>query len=262
MQETRISPTEYTVARGDITGALEKTLQPLPYVYAMWQGGAAAWGRVDEWSDLDVQMVVEDDRIEECFMTIERTLTSLGPIDLEYEIPQPAWHGHAQKFYRLADASPFLLLDLVLMKHSVKNQFIQPEMHGNPFIHFDKAGLLKPEPFDQEAHRNYLKKRRAELRIIFDLFQTLTLKELHRHNNIEAISFYFGHTLRPLVELLRIAYAPERYNFHTRYVYYDLPQEIVERLEPLFFIRDGNDLRTKREAAEKLFLATDGELNL
>ena len=36
------------------------------------------------------------------------------------------------------------------------------------------------------------------------------------------------------VELLRIVHCPQRYNFHTRYVYYELPADIVRRLEALY----------------------------
>ena len=38
----------------------------------------------------------------------------------------------------------------------------------------------------------------------FELFQMLTLKELNRHNDIEALVFYQSSTLRPLVEALNI----------------------------------------------------------
>ncbi|MEG5019330.1 MULTISPECIES: nucleotidyltransferase domain-containing protein [unclassified Microcoleus] len=37
------------------------TLQPLDFVLALWQGGSAAHGYTDEWSDLDIAVVVEVD---------------------------------------------------------------------------------------------------------------------------------------------------------------------------------------------------------
>jgi hypothetical protein len=62
--------------------------------------------------------------------------------------------------------------------------------------------------------------------------------------------------LRPLVEVLRVQYHPFHYNFHTRYVYYDLPADVVGKLHELFFVRDGKDLRAKRERAEQWFYET------
>jgi hypothetical protein len=227
------------LTREEILAALRARLEPLDYVQAMWEGGAAAFNRVDEWSDIDLQIAVDDDRVAEVFPIVEEVLRALSPIDLRYEIPQPAWHGHAQVFYRLSNASQFLLLDFVVMKRSNPLKFLEPEIHGNAVVHFDKSNVTQVEPLD--------------LRVNFDLFQSLTLKELERHNAIEALAFYQGFTLRPLVEFLRILYAPTRYNFHTRYVYYDLPADVVRRLETLFFVQNEDDLRAKREQAEQWF---------
>ncbi|MBF8284247.1 MAG: Nucleotidyltransferase protein, partial [Anaerolineales bacterium] len=41
------------ITRSSILTALRAALEPLPYVHAIWEGGAAAFGRVDEWSDCD-----------------------------------------------------------------------------------------------------------------------------------------------------------------------------------------------------------------
>ena len=81
----------------------------------------------------------------------------------------------------------------------------------------------------------------------------MPLKELGRGNWVEALVFYQSATLRPLVELLRIKYRPAQSTFHTRYIYYDFPREVVERLERLYFVADPGDLRAKREDAEAWF---------
>ena len=39
--------------RSSILTTLRAALEPLPYVHAMWEGGAAAFGGVNEWSDGD-----------------------------------------------------------------------------------------------------------------------------------------------------------------------------------------------------------------
>lgn len=98
--------------------------------------------------------------------------------------------------------------------------------------------------------------------LVQPLFQTLTLKELHRGNHIEAVAFYHTFTLRPLVEILRILHCPARYDFHTRYVYYDLPGEVVQRLEPLFYPASADDLRAKRERAEQWFNSLIAQIDL
>lgn len=242
-----------TLTRQEIIQALRARLEPLDYVQAMWEGGAAAFNRVDEWSDIDLQVAVDDDYAAQTFPIVEEVLQSLSPIDLRYEIPQPAWHGHAQVFYRLSKASKFLLIDFVVIKKSNPLKFLEPEIHGNAVVYFDKSNVTKVEPLDRIKWNAKLHERVNTLRVTFDLFQSLTLKELNRHNPIEALAFYNGYTLRPLVEALRILYAPTRYNFHTRYVHYELPAELVHRLEHLFFVQNANDLRAKQIEAEKWF---------
>ena len=136
-----------------------------------------------------------------------------------------------------------------------------PHLHGEAVIAFDKANVVQAPPLDRTQWATKLKDRVAALRTTFDLFQSLTLKELHRKNLMEAVVFYNGFTLRPLIELLRIQHCPARYNFHTRYVYYDLPDEIVRKLEPLFFPRDADDLRLKQVLAAQMFAETLAQIN-
>lgn len=251
-----------TLTREEIIEALRARLEPLDYVQAMWEGGAAAFNRVDEWSDIDLQVVVDDDCVAQVFPIVEEVLLSLSPIDLRYEIPQPAWHGHTQVFYRLSKASKFLLIDFVVIKQSNPLKFLEPEIHGNAVVHFDKANVTKVEPVDRIKWNAKLGERVNTLRVTFDLFQSLTLKELNRHNTIEALAFYNGYTLRPLVEALRILYVPTRYNFSTRYVHYELPAEVVRRLENLFFVQNETDLRAKQVEAEKWFYETLDQMRL
>ena len=78
-------------------------------------------------------------------------------------------------------------------------------------------------------------------------------KELNRGNYIEAMAFYHGFTLNPLLELLRIKYKPFRYNFRTRYIYYDLPKDVVDKLHDFYFIGDPKELKFKYEAGKVWF---------
>jgi hypothetical protein len=244
------------LTKKEIILALCDALEPLEYTYALWEGGAAAFERVDEWSDLDLMLDVEDERVNDALQVIDLTLRGLSPIELKYEVPQPAWHGHAQVFYRLQNTSRFLLIDIAVIKRSNPNKFLQPELHGNAVVYFDKSGVVKPTPLDRKELAARLKDRLAALRVTFELFQILILKELNRGNLIEALSFYHNFTLKPLVEVLRIPHEPTRHGFYTRYIYYDMPPDIIHRLEKLFFVTDGDDLLAKRQEAEEWFYDT------
>jgi hypothetical protein len=244
---------EYEVGRSEVLTALTRALEPLDYVHALWEAGAVSFGRVDMWSDIDLQTVVEDQRVEETFDVIEESLDGVSGIDVRYRLPEPTWHGHAQAFYRLNRASPFLLLDLVVMKASSDNRFLQPAIHGFPHVYFDKTGAVRFEPFDTASFAESIRSRKQELAVLFDMFGILTLKEVNRGNDIEAHAFYQAYTLRPLLQLLRTIHDPTRHNFHTRYVHYNLPSDDVERLRRLIFVRDIDDLKAKHAEAERWF---------
>ena len=245
---------EGAVRREDIIEALRGALEPKGYMYAMWEGGAAAFGRVDEWSDIDLQTLCDDDRVEDAFDTVRSALEGLSRIDRTFRFPEPTWHGHSQAFYRLEDASEFLLVDFVVMKRGgTSDRFLQPEIHGRPVVYFDKQGDVTCGPLDAAAFAEKLRERVAYVSSLFDLFSPFVAKELNRGNDIEAMGYYQSLVLRPLVELLRIRYAPLRHNFHTRYVHYELPGEAVARLEPFFFTGGPGGLSAKcSEAASWL----------
>jgi predicted nucleotidyltransferase len=250
------------LTKKQIMTALCSALEPLETTYAIWEGGAAAFGRVDEWSDLDILVDVDDEHVEDTLIVIEETLTRLSPIEIKYVVPQPTWHGHSQIFYRMRDTNKFQLIDLVVIKHSNPNKFLQPELHGKAIVYFDKSGVVQSSPLSRQELALKLKDRLEALKITFDLFQILTIKELNRGNLIEALNFYHNFTLRPLVEVLRIPHQPTRHGFYTRYIYYDMPAEVLKKLESLFFIADGDDLAAKRQIAEDWFYETIEQIRL
>lgn len=253
--------TRRTVEREDILNSLKDALEPLGFVGAMWEGGAAAFGRVDEWSDIDLQVLCDDDRVEDVFEAATAALQRLSTIHLTFRFPEPTWHGHSQAFYRLAGASKFLLVDFVVMKRgSTSDRFLQPAVHGRPFIHFDKKGEVVWEPLDAAAFAEKLRGRIATTRVLFDMFLPFVEKELNRGNAVEAMAYYHSVVLRPLVELLRIVHAPLRHNFYARYVYYEMPGDVVKRLEHMFFVAGAEDLRERCEEAESWIGEILGEL--
>jgi hypothetical protein len=241
--------------RENILSALVGALKPHDEVYALWEAGAAAFNRIDQWSDIDLMVDVQDDYVPKTWEIIDSVLLGLSPIELRYELPQPAWHGHTQVFYRLKNASPFLFVDAVVMKHSNPDKFLEVEQHGQPNVLFDKIGVTQPPSFDPHVLHAKLYQQLQQMKITFELFQVETTKELNRGNDIEAISFYYASTLRPMVELLRIRYMqiPARYKFYTRYIRYDLPKEVVDELSELFFVHDAADLAIKHHRAGEWF---------
>ncbi len=244
------------LARKDVLDALIGALEPLDYVHAFWEGGAAGFNRADAWSDIDAQAIVDDDRIEDVFKVVDEAVEKLGGTVAKFRLPEPTWHGHSQCFYKLKNASPFLLIDLAIMKeHTEADKFDAWATHGRPIIKFDKKGLVREAKLDPEAHAAAIMKRLDTLKNLFEIFYIMPMKETNRSNHIEAMFFYLGQTYRPLVEVLRMKHCPQRYTYASRYVYYDLPKDVVKRLETLTFFRP-EEMEAKIDEAKGWFLET------
>lgn len=243
-----------TITRPQLLDALATALEAQDFARAMWEGGSAARAAADQWSDVDAVVICEDDAVDDVFDTVEAALAKLSPIDLVWRVPQPTWHGHAQRFYRLEDAPAHLFVDLVVMKKSDDYQrFLVRERHGEPVVQFDKAGLVEPAAFDVEAHRDKMAAELADLKVRFDMLQCLVEKELERGRALDAMNYYLGLTLGPLMRVLGMRYRPERYDFGRRYTQEDFPAEVAREIEALHFVSDAEELGTKHEHAVELF---------
>lgn len=240
-----------SLTREEIIKSIVDVLKPLDFVYAMWQCGSAAFGRVDEWSDIDIVVDVEDDKTREIFKYIDAVLESLSGVENYFESSQPMSPGGYQKVYRLKNVSKFLVVEICAVMHSSTNKFLKKEIHGDVFVNFDKDKVTEVMPIDKREFAKKLDFRLKQIENLVKIYGILVEKELNRHNYIEAFAFYQNFTLNPLVEVLRIKHSPYRYNFRTRYVYYDFPKDIVKKLEELYFIKDGDDLKVKYEETKK-----------
>lgn len=246
------------ITRDRVMKKLNEKLPPVDYIHALVESGGLAFGRVDEWSDIDLGITADDDKGAETMTLVEHALEELCPIDLKYVVPGPTWHGQEQVFYRLQNASPFLLIDLCIGKRSHMGEAMSREITGDSIIHFDKTGLARVASFNEKDKAEFLAhlhKHLADSRVKFDLFQILIEKELNRGNLVEAQQFYFGFTLKPLLEVLHMRYYPAHYSFHFRYIYYDFPPEVAQRIEDLYFVKDRADLVNKFEQAKAWYAA-------
>ena len=73
----------------DMVSAMVEKLKQVDYVDAVWEAGAASFGRVDEWSDIDLYVVCDDDHIEDVISLIEQALASLQVICIRTEKGTP-----------------------------------------------------------------------------------------------------------------------------------------------------------------------------
>ena len=244
---------EKKLSRETIIQTLANALKSLDYVHAFWEGGAAAFNRIDEWSDIDIYLLVDDDKVEQTFLAVEKELKALSPIKQKYDVPQTAWPGVFQAFYKLETTSEYLLIDLAILTLSSKERFLEPEIHGNNVFYFNKDNMIKPPSLDKQAFASKLRKRQERLEARFKVFNIFVQKEINRRNYLEAIDLYYAVTLATLVEALRIKYNPFHHDFKMRYIHHELPPRIIHRLKQLFFVKNEKDLQEKYNKATEWF---------
>jgi len=242
------------IDRHQLIAGLRQALQDLPEVIAAWEGGSAAFTYLDEYSDVDAVAVVQDDALGTVFEAVERALNRLSPVTLRHDVAGSA--GYTQKFYRLRDASEFLVLDLVLIRRSDPLLFREVELHGQGRTWFDRAGLLGAAHLDASADLRAAAARIAPLRSGFEMFQHIVSKERLRGRAVEALQFYQAMSLRPLVEALRLLHCPQRRGFGLRYLARDLPAELLPRIERLAYVADLVELETKHQEVQRWFRET------
>ncbi|MBS7633657.1 hypothetical protein KEJ15_08625 [Candidatus Bathyarchaeota archaeon] len=244
---------ERLLTRNLIIKTLTDKLKPLCYVHAFWEGGAAAFNRIDQWSDIDLYAAVDEDKVQETFNTIEKTLGTLSPIEEKLEVPQLPWPGISQIFYKLKNASEYLLIDFAVIQLSAPDKLLEPEIHGNTVFYFNKNNKITIPQLDKDDFAKKINTRLKRLKTRFQMFNIFVQKEINRGNSLEAMDLYQNMTLATLVEALRIKHNPFHYNFRMRYIHYELSKENVKKLEHLYFVKDMKDLEEKYREATNWF---------
>jgi len=240
------------LSREAILRSLRSALEPQKDVLAMWEGGAAAFGRVDRWSDIDLMIAVRDGRTARVAAGVEGLLKKLSPITAKLPANHPNWPDMIHTFYKLERADEFMLVDVAVMPQSSKDKLLEPEVHGKALVHFDKANICKPSRLDRKKFLAGMKGRKEKLISMFELFSNFTVKELGRKNYIEAQYSHFM-ILNMLVEALRMKHGPFHYDFRGRYLHQEMPPAVAKRLQALFYVKAAADLRRKDVLARRWF---------
>jgi len=228
-------------------------IKDIGFVNAAWEVGAVAFDRVDQYSDVDLMIDCEDDRIEDLFSVIENNLKKIDSIEFLYRMPYPPSADYQQKFYKLKNFSKFCTLDLAILRNSASDKLLEKEIHNNITVFFDKKGITNVKPLDKEEFIEKIDKTVTDLEKRVQMFHQIVEKEFYRNNPMEAAYGYYSLILNPLITMIRLYFNPFHYNFRQRYLHYELDKATAGKLENLFFIKDMEDLREKYSVALKWF---------
>ena len=211
---------------------------------ACWEGGSAATGRLDRFSDIDLYVVAPLAQADALFVAVETALRRTTAIEHTWTVDPVPWAHMAQRFYLLRDAPPYFAVDCAVVAQEGIGQFLERERHGEPVVYFDTTGTVRATALDVPAHARRIAQRRAQIAQFTPVYALLVRKELARGRPLEALGFYQV-LVRSLAELMGMRFRRERFDFGLRYVTKDFPPEVQAQLESVAFIPDGAALPRK-----------------
>lgn len=240
------------IEREQIIKNVEESVKTNPSVFALWFEGADSTGTVDQYSDIDFWLDVQDGEESKIFDKIEQSLSILGKLDFAYQLEHP----HPQikhKIFHLQNTPDSLLLDICIQSHSRKFEFVKGAS-DEPLIIFNRGGVRFKE-FNEAEFKNELSNRIYHIKNTFAQ-QSRVLTKIQRGEFLEGMMYYSKWILMPLVELLRIKYAPAKHDYYFKHISKDLPKTIVEQLEYLAKVQSVEEMQEKIGIASKIFYDT------
>ena len=243
-----------TALREQITLAVCDALELRPEVLAGWEGGSAAFGALDEFSDIDLNFLIDDTvSVDLLYTAAEASLQTVSPVTARHFVPPGC-------YYKLEAGGEFLLVDLCFYRVGAADHALEVERHGRACPLFDKAAWLRPTPLDEGALTIKRDQRLRELQTWFVTSQSFVRKAVLRGQPVEAQAFFSSYTLKPLAALIRMRHCPARWDFGMRYLDRDLPPAVYDNFKDLVFVRDLDDLAGKLDKAQAWGVALLQEL--
>ena len=246
--------------RERLFAAVLPMLQADATVRACWEGGSVAMGRADEFSDIDLYVVAEMARHQAVLDAFEAALGQAASIGHVWPVDPPAFAEVSQRIYLLRDAPRFFAVDCAVLTLAATAQFLERERHGEPRILFDRDHAITAPPLDRARHEARLCKRLEQIRASWPVYRTIVEKELARGHALDAIGFYFGGLMRPLIELVGMRYRPERFDYGWRYLHAELPVELQRELEAFAYVDSPARISANLAAVDRLARSLLAEL--
>lgn len=232
-----------SINRDTIIQSLKNRFESIDQVYAFWLEGADSLNAVDQFSDLDIWVDVEDDYEDMVFQMAEDEFAKLGRLDFNFRLK----HSHPkirQNYYHIEGTSEYLIIDFCIQCHSRDREevrYVEGDILEFPKIIFDKADVITIVKEDREIEPDKIKELINEIKGKY-MQHSRVIKYVHRNNYPEAFIYYLKYVADPLVELLRIKYTPKYYYLHMIHISNHMPKEEIDMIEGYYKISSLEDI--------------------
>ena len=255
------------VDRDTIINVIKDRFISMDEVHAYWLEGADSLNAVDEYSDIDVWLDVEDGSEEKVFKLAEEELSKLGTLDFKFTVN----HSHPkiyQNYYHIEGTSEYLIIDFCVQSHSRDKdevKFIEGDILEFPKVIFDKSKVITIYKNEEQIDIALIKDLIKEIKAKYSQHSRV-LKYVERSAYPEAYIYYMKYVADPMVQLLRIKNTPKYHYLHFIHISNHMPQEEISKVEYYFKISSLEDIHTKtfeaKAACEKLIKEIESKYGL
>ncbi len=231
-----------------IIDELRNLLEQNSAVHAMWISGSVAEGYNDDLSDVDLWFDIDDGQDEIILAGIEKFLASKGTLDVNFGegITPPFTH----RVYHLLPMNPLHFIEINLHSHS--HQFGLFDRMRTIRVLFDKDDTTQFGPLDEVSYGKMLSERKQFLLEKIKIGELSVRKEITRGNFMDAMHNYQFWLVEPIIEIMRIKYAPRKINYGLKHGSRDLPKTMVSKIESLYILKSLKDLENKIDEVKAL----------
>lgn len=239
-----------------IIDLLNKELASNPHVKAIFLVGSDAQDKVDQYSDIDFDIILDPESMEEIKQQVKSCLEKISPI--KTELHRTSTKGAHQIIYQFANISRFLRLDVMFLPGIEYIDLDGPKIK----VLYDKEGIIKPKDLSEDELVEKSRARIERMEKYQELRQTSLERELNRGNYLESIEKYHGLILDTLITALRLQYCPAKSEYQLKHISRDLPSEVVKEIEDLYKVSSVEEIRDKLRKANELLEQTISQLKL
>lgn len=221
-------------------------------VHAYWLEGSDSLDAVDEYSDIDIWMDVEDGYEDMIFRLAEEEFLKLGNLDFKFSLN----HSHPkihQNYYHIEGTSEYLIIDFCIQSHSRDRdevKFVEGDILEFPKVIFDKSGVITIVKNDEQIDKSLIRDIINEIEGKYKQHSRV-IKYVERKNYPEAFIYYLKYVADPLVQLMRIKHTPKYHYLHFIHISNHIPEDEVKRLEYYYQISSLDDIRTRTTEAKE-----------
>lgn len=218
-----------------ILETLKSRLYKKDSVHAFWLEGSLADKDSDEYSDLDIWLSVDDDKIRSIHKEIEQILETINPIDFRFVLKPTGELGH--NVYHLRGMSEFLTIDINTQKLS--RAIMLTEDIDLYEIIFDKSNIVRTKSRVQIEFNKATEL--VELMKFIDYTALSVRKNDKRGKKMEAREYYRNILVHVLEYLRKKNGIHEKVDFGFKHTYKDIPEDEANKLEDFYFsnVTDG-----------------------